>query len=232
MARLQGDPVRTGRLISLSLYSSHFFLISEGLNVSYGWARRSVFVLASVIVCLPITVRSQTSSIGMKGSVSQVVVLSVSPSAMRESIQSETVVEGNSLRVLLSGNSHGSEEIRVPLLLRSNSAYSVSAFVESQSVIVNQLSVKEVRGTGRFVAPGAINVTVASPGHPSFSNNSPLDLSKNFRLFSGPRISLAGTLNSPDNALEVFIVIKVTPVKQAGSWQLSMTLSSTANGGL
>lgn len=206
--------------------------------MSDGWARRSVFVLATVIVCLPITVRSQTaSSIGMKGSVSQVVVLSVSPSAMHENIQSETAVEGNSLRVLLSGNSHGSEEIRVPLLLRSNSAYSVSARVESQSAIVNQLSVKDVRVTGRFVVPEAIKVTVAPPHDPlspkpNMASNSPLDLSKNFQLFSGPRISLAGTLNSPDNALEVFIVIKVTPIKQAGNWQLNMTLSSTANGGL
>lgn len=169
----------------------------------------------------------------MKGSVSQVVVLSVSPSAMHENIQSETVAEGNSLRVLLSGNGHGSEEIRVPLLLRSNSGYSVSARVESQSVIVDQLSVKDVRGTGRFVAPEAINVTVSPPHDPLFSkpNNSLLELSKNVTLFSGPRISLAGTLNSPDNALEVFIVIRVTPVKQAGSWQLSLTLSSTANSG-
>jgi hypothetical protein len=197
-----------------------------------GWALRSVFILATVIVCLPITVRSQTaSSIGMKGSVSQVVVLSVSPSAMHENIQAETVAEGNSLRVLLSGNSHGSEEIRVPLLLRSNTGYSISARVESQSVIVNQLSVTDVRGTGRFVAPEAINVTHDPlSSKPSMASNSPLDLSKNFSLFSGPRISLAGTLNSPDNALELFIVIKVTPIKQAGSWQLTLTLSSTPNG--
>ena len=204
--------------------------------MSDGWARRSLFVLATVIVCLPITVRSQNaSSIGMKGSVSQVVVLSVSPSAMHENIQSESVVEGNSLRVLLSGNGNGSEEIRVPLLLRSNSGYSVSARVESQSVIVHQLSVADVRATGRFVAPEAINVTVSPPhdrSRMSMANNSPLDLSKNFSLFSGPRISVAGTLKSPDNALEVFIVIKVTPIKQAGSWQLNMTLTSTANGGL
>lgn len=192
-----------------------------------GRARRSVFILATVIVFLPIAVRSQTAgSIGMKGSVSRVVVLSVSPSAMRENIQLETVAEGNSLRVSLSGNGHGPEEIRVPLLLRSNSGYSISARVQSQTVIINQLSVTDVRGTGRFVAPEAINVTVARS-----DNESPLDLSKNFPLFSGPRISLAGTFNSPDNALEVFVLIKVTPIKQAGSWQFNMTFSSTANGG-
>lgn len=202
-----------------------------------GWALRNLFVLATVIVCLPITVRSQTaSSIGMKGSVSQVVVLSVSPRAMDENIKSETVAEGNSLRVLLSGNGHGSEEIRVPFLLRSNSGYSISARIDSQSVIVNQLSVTDVRGTGRFVAPEAINVTVAAPhdrlsSTTGMTDKSPLDLLKSFSLFRGPRISLAGTLNSPDNALEVFVVIKVTPVKQAGSWHLTLTLSSTANGG-
>ena len=91
---------------------------------------------------------------------------------MHENIQSETVAEGNSLRVSLSGNSHGSEEIRIPFLLRSNSAYSISARVESQSVIVNQLSVTDVRGTGRFVAPEAINVTVAQA-----ADESTLDLS-------------------------------------------------------
>jgi hypothetical protein len=202
-------------------------LTSEGLKVFYDWARRSVVVLATVIVLLPISVRSQTAtSIAMKGSVSQTVVLSMSPIAMRENIKSETVTEGNNLRLSLSGNSDEPAVIRVPLLLRSNTGYRISTRVESQSVIVNQLSVTSVRGTGKFVSAEAINVTVAQ----RYDESTPLDLSNNSLILSGPRISLAGTLNAPDNALEIFLLIRVTPMKQAGSWQLNMTFSAAAGG--
>ena len=184
---------------------------------------RSVFVLATVILFLPITVRSQTAaSIGMNASVSETVVLSMSPTAKTDNIESETVAAGNSLRVLLSGNGHEPAVLRVPLLVRSNIRYRISATVESQSVIVDQLFVTDVRGTGKFVAREAINVTVAK-------QHDLLDLSNSLLILTGPRVSLAGTLNSPDNALEVFLLIRVTPTKQAGRWQLVATFTAAAD---
>jgi hypothetical protein len=70
-----------------------------------------------------------------------------------------------------------------------------------------------VRGTGRLVAPGAID-NVQTP--PEF------DLSKPFELLSGPRISLGGTLNSHDNALAITLHIRVTP-NSVGGWLAQLT---------
>jgi hypothetical protein len=185
-------------------------------------------------MCLPITVKSQTAtSLVIKGSVSESVVLSMPPAALSDRFQLQTAAANNSLRVLLSGKSSEATVIRIPLLVRSNTGYRISARIESHSVMIDHLLVSDVRGTGRFVAPAAINVTVAQQHDPftfeddmvQVANRLPLDLSKNFVLWSGPRISLAGLLNSPDNALEVFFLIGVTPEKQAGGWQLSLTFS-------
>lgn len=208
--------------------------------MSLGWAHRGVVALATVIVCLPLTVKSQTAtSILIKGSVSESIVLSLPPAALRDNVRAETAAADNTLRVLLSGRSSEATVIRVPLLVRSNTGYRISARIESQSVMIDHLLVSDVRSTGRFVAPEAIKLTVAQQHDQAtaeadmvqVAEQLPLDLSKNLLLWSGPRISLAGSLSSPDNALEVFLLIGVTPEKQAGGWQLSLTFSGTAGGG-
>jgi hypothetical protein len=55
-----------------------------------------------------------------------------------------------------------------------------------------------------------------------------LNLSAPLSILSGPRISLAGTLNSADNALEVIILIIVKPDTGATSWLMSLNLSGSA----
>jgi len=46
-------------------------------------------------------------------------------------------------------------------------------------------------------------------------------------VLSGPRISLGGTLNSPNNALQVTLLIRIKPLTVSG-WMGHLTLAGTA----
>jgi hypothetical protein len=55
----------------------------------------------------------------------------------------------------------------------------------------------------------------------------PLNVSSPLEILSGPRISLSGTLNSADNALEVILLFTVKPDVGAENWFLRLTLSGS-----
>jgi hypothetical protein len=122
--------------------------------------------------------------------------LSVAPNAIDAGVVSSS---GNTVRITLP-----SAVVRVPLLVRSNSGFKITAVVESQTAGLSELSVADVRATGRLVSPQIVNAIhlerIVDP-----------DTSQPLFVAGGPRVSLGGTLNSPNNALQITVLIRLKP---------------------
>ena len=190
---------------------------------------RHVFTLVAVLLFVPAGVEAQTGGVTMKGTVSEVVALSVLPN----STQGEVVSTGNTVRITLSGGDADAPVIRVPLLVRSNSSFKISAAVESNTTEVTQLSVSDVRATGTLVSPQAISelnvprqFDVRGLDETSSVPNL-LDPSRPVLVVSGPRVSRGGTLVSPNNALQITLLIRLKP-QPARGWLVHLTFVGTA----
>jgi len=190
---------------------------------------RHVFTLVAVLLFVPAGVEAQTGGVTMKGTVSEVVALSVLPN----STQGEVVSTGNTVRITLSGGDADAPVIRVPLLVRSNSSFKISAAVESNTAEVTQLSVSDVRATGTLVSPQAISelnvprqFDVRGLDETSSVPNL-LDPSRPVLVVSGPRVSRGGTLVSPNNALQITLLIRLKP-QPARGWLVHLTFVGTA----
>lgn len=184
-----------------------------------------VFVWLLVVVS---SVEAQTATLTTR--VSETVALSVASNSTDGDVRVDVMSSGSTVRMTLSGGGAGSAVVRVPLMVRSNTRFRISASVESESAQLAQLSVMNVRATGRLVSPEAIdNLQIppeldlrgsakeganADSGVPNFSSP--------FVVLSGPRVSLGGTLNSPTNALQITLLIRIKP-ESVGSWLAQLT---------
>jgi len=195
------------------------------------------WMVAGVILVLPIMAQGQTSngSVTMKANVSETVALSVSQNLLRDNLQVDGHSDVKSLTLTLSGSAHDVMSVRVPILIRSNTGYNISALVQSQAATLASFAVVDAYPTGRFVCPESLaNLHVARELDSRNKNgtvqivSSPLNNASPLAILSGPRVSLAGTLNSADNALEVILLIVVNPDAAAHGWFLRLTLSGSA----
>jgi hypothetical protein len=156
---------------------------------------RQIFILMAVVFFVPASIAAQT--VTLSGSVSETVTLSVS-------------------RITLSGDGAQPSVIRVPLLVRSNSDFKISAVFESQTAELSELSVVDVHATGSLVSPQIVNTV---------DRRREGDV-----VLRGPRISLGGTLNSPNNALQVTLLIRVKPQsikRPVNGWMGYLTLAGS-----
>ena len=170
---------------------------------------RCLFTLIAVLLFVPTIGEAQTLT--FTGRVSETVALSIAPDSTQSDVHA--VSSGGTVRVTLSGKGAGSPVVHVPLLVRSNSGFKISGKFESTTAQLAQLSVTDVRATGRLVAPEVINNLQLRP---EFDPVSP------FVLLSGPRVSLGGTLNSPNNALQITLLIRVKS-DSVGGWLAHLT---------
>ena len=187
-----------------------------------------------VVLLLAHGVKAQTGSVTIKSTVSEVVALSVLPNSTRGDVETSIVSTGNTVRITLSGVDADATVIRVPLLVRSNSSYKISAAVESNTAEVTQFSVVDARVTGSLVSPNAItelNVArqfdVRGLDDSTSSVQNPLDLSRPVLVASGPPVSRGGTLTSPNNALQITLLIRLKPQIGRG-WLVHLTFVGTA----
>lgn len=192
--------------------------------------RSYVFTLFAVLLLVPVGVEAQTGGVTMTSTVSETVALSVLPN----SIQGDVVSTGNTVRITLSGAETDAPVIRVPLLVRSNSSFKISAAVESNTAEVTQLSVTDVRATGTLVSPQAISefnvprqFDVRGLDDSTSSVPNLLDPSRPVLVASGPRVSRGGTLVSPNNALQITLLIRLKP-QAARGWLVHLTFVGTA----
>lgn len=189
---------------------------------------RHVFIFF-VVLLAPAGAEAQTAGVTMKTTVSETVALSVLPI----SISGDVVSTGNTVQITVSGADANAQVIRVPLLVRSNSSFKISAAVESNAAEVTQLSVTDARATGTLVSPEAtseLNVPrqfdVRGEENTSSVPNL-LDASRPVLVASGPRVSHGGTLVSPNNALQITLLIRLQP-QAARDWLVHLTFVATA----
>src|SRR5215217_7310341 len=117
--------------------------------------RCRLLTLIAVGVFVPAGIKAQNSVV-MNATVSEVVTLSGSPT----SAPSNTIVvnhDGNTVEVTLADDNPAFQVIRVPLLVRSNTNFKISATFESKTAILSHLTMGEVRATGRLVSPQIVN---------------------------------------------------------------------------
>lgn len=172
-------------------------------------------MLIAVVLLVPASIAAQTSAT-LNGRVSETVALSVSTNSK---VGVDVVSNGSTVRMTLSG-AHADPVIRVTLLVRSNSAFKISAAVESSTLELTKLSVVDVRATGSLVSPAAIS-DLNVP-----DESATLDVSRPFLVLSGPRISLGGTLDSPNNALQITVLLRMRPQPTRG-WLVHLTFSGS-----
>lgn len=164
--------------------------------------RSHLLTLIAFGVLVPAGAQAQ-NSLTLTATVSETVNLSVAPSAIDAGVVSSS---GNTVRITLPS----SALIRVPLIVRSNIGFKISAVFESRTAILSELSVVDVRATGRLVSPQVVNALHVEPQ---------LDSNTVQPLFvaSGPRVSLGGTLHSPNNALQITVLIRLKQEPPPGS---------------
>lgn len=160
------------------------------------------------------TVTIQAQTVTLQGKVSETVALSVSPNSIHGQTHVSVASSGSSVRMTLSGNGPDTAVIRVPLMVRSNTSFKISGMFESTTAQLNQLSVLNVRATGRFVSTEAVN-------NLEKAELSDLDHGP-FVILSGPRVSTGGTLNSPTNALQITLLLRIKP-QSSGNWLAQLT---------
>jgi hypothetical protein len=178
---------------------------------------RYIFTLLAVVFLVPACIEAQT--VTLDGTVSETVALSVGPTFTHSNMD-VVRIGGNTVRITISGDHAKSPVMRVPLLVRSNSGFKISAVVESQTAELTHFSVIDVRPTGTLVSPEVVNALVKLPeGEP--------DLSQPLLVLSGPRVSLGGTLESPNNALQITLLIRMKPQPVSG-WLVHLTFVATA----
>ena len=179
-------------------------------------------------------VEAQTGRVTLTGAVSETVALSVPPNLTHGNVDTSMVSSGNTVRITLSGAEAEAQVIRVPLLVRSNSSFRISAAVESNGALLTQLSVIDVRATGMLVSPQAVSelnvprqFDLRGSDESASSALNLLDVSRPMLVVSGPRVSLGGTLASPNNALQITLLIRVNP-QPAPGWLVHLTFAGTA----
>jgi hypothetical protein len=160
--------------------------------------------LIAVLFLVPLCVQAQT--VTLQGTVSETVALSILPNFTHNNVDLNVVKSGSTVRLALSSTD---AEVRVPLLVRSNTGFKISIISESQTAVLTHLSVIDVRPTGSLVSPEVVNALVSSEVD--------LDTSQPLLVLSGPRVSLGGALNSPNNALQVTLLIRMQPQTAHGS---------------
>ena len=187
-----------------------------------------------VVLLLAHGVKAQTGSVTIKSTVSEVVALSVLPNSTYGEVETSFVSTGSTVRITLSGADADAAVIRVPLLVRSNSSFKISAAVESNTAEVTQLSVVDARATGTLVSPNAVtelNVPrefdVRGLNESTSSVQNLLAPSRPVLVASGPRVSRGGTLTSPNNALQITLLIGLKPQPGRG-WLIHLTFVGTA----
>ena len=175
--------------------------------------------LIAVLFLVPVCAHAQTGSVTLQGTVSQTVVLSVGPNFTHPNIDVNVLSSGGTVRMTLSSTAAEFPVVRVPLLVRSNTRFKISAGLESQTAVLTHLSVIDVRPTGSLVSPEVVNSVV----RPDVDVNA----AQPWLVLTGPRVSLGGTLQSPNNALQVTLLIRMRPQPGRGS-VVHLTFTATA----
>lgn len=163
-----------------------------------------IFTLLAVLCVLPASVAAQ-SSVALRATVSEVVALSVAADSNFAVVSSG----GSTVRITLPVDDATEQVVRVPLLVRSNTSFKILTNLESTAVQPSEMSVTDVHATGNWVSPNVVNAVEVRG-----------------KVITGPRVSLGGTLASPNNALQITVVIHLPPQPNRGQVHLSFVATA------
>ena len=190
--------------------------------------------VSAVLLALSLAVCAQEGAgrVTLTGQVSPAISLSAARGASvagGDAQTSVTSVDTKTITVSLSGN--GEAEVDIPVQLRSNTAFTLTATFAPDDALAAQLSITRVEPTGNFVYPDAAQaVRIADAFDARSANVQPrpatLNLSQPLTLLNGSRISKAGTFNSPGNALEVVVRVKIQNLAGGNGWSTVLTISA------
>ena len=178
---------------------------------------RYVFTLLAVMCVVPASVAAQ-SSVMLRATVSQTVTLFVAPSFSDSNVQVVTS-GGNTVRITLPLNDANDPVIRLPLLVRSNTSFKITANFESTAAGISELQVTDVHPTGSLVSPHVVSALDVTRKIDS-------GVSQPLLVLTGPRVSLGGTLTSPNNALQITVLIHLKPHSPRGSVHLTFVATA------
>ena len=194
--------------------------------------RLCAIAVCGALAAPPALAQQGGATVKVAGRVSPVVAVSAAPPSRTEGGEIQ-VSAGNAgahaLALSISGG--GATRIDVPLRLRSNTGFTLAASCVTAGATLSDLSVVEVGGGGRFVHPGAAGLVeveaafdgrVGRPARPLGGE----DLLSPVTFLSGPPISMTGTLDSPDNMIEVVLRV-VFNARDAGErWHAELQVSA------
>jgi hypothetical protein len=192
-------------------------------------------LFSCLMLLTAVGVEAQRRNVTLNTSVSETVILTIPINWSHRDMEVDVVSSGSSVRMTLSGNGAKSPVTRLPLLVRSNVAFRISASAESKAAVLTQLSVVDVRATGRLVSSEAVrqleipqqfDMRGRKDKDPSEKESSVSGGSPTFFLLSGPRVSLGGTRESPNNALEITVLIRIK-AQRARDWRVQLTFFTT-----
>lgn len=174
--------------------------------------------------------QSGSGSVTIGGQVSPAVFLNVAPSAQLSADNFRvTHTQSNAQTVHLSISVARGEArlVSIPLQLRSNAGFKLSASAELSEASLSAMRVTGARATGRLVAADAVNAaTQDAATDDAHANADAPRFTSSHTLLTGPRISLAGTHDTPSNALEVTLILEVRPHDGQQHASVELTLSA------
>ena len=194
----------------------------------FQWTCRVVCGVIVVMVLMSARTAAQNAGVVLNGRVSGTVTISVPRLLPPNTIKTDVVNSGNRVDVdFTSADKNG--VIRLPLLVRSNCGFKITAVLNSNAAIVTQVVITSVQPTGPLVSRQAVrDVKIArrfdarDPEEKVLPGPVGLELSQSLLVLSGPRISLGGTLDSPGNALEIVLVIHLKSESGPATSQLTL----------
>ena len=174
---------------------------------------RVVFGVIAVMVLMSARAVAQNAGVVLNGAVSETVTLSVPRILPPGTIKTDVVNTGSNRVDVTFSSTDKNGVIRLPLLVRSNCGFKLTAVLNSNAAVVTQVVITSLQPTGPLVSRQAVrDVKIArrfDARGPEERVSGPvgLELSQSLLVLSGPRISLGGTLDSPGNALEIVVLI-------------------------
>lgn len=183
--------------------------------------------------------QSASASVAISGTVSETVFLSIAPTAQptdSETLVSHVSLNARTILVSIKTSGNRTRQISLPLQIRSNVRYTLST--STNGTALRGLRVREVRATGKFVALDAVEAmnvvaefdATTDIGQAQRASRGALHFPTPITLLTGPRISRAGTYDSPHNAVEVMILAEIAPTAEGESQSIEIILTASPNG--
>jgi hypothetical protein len=193
--------------------------------------RIGVFV---ALASLPFRAQQASGTATATGRVSAVAAVSAGAAArvVKGDAQISAEAAGaQGLILSMAGTRGGETRIEIPVQLRSNVDFALTASFKTRGATLCALSVVEVGRAGAFVYPGTagrVEVTSQFDGRPGAHTprSSRPEASSPATILTGPPISMGGPLDSPGNMIEVVLRVVLTAPYYKKGWDAELKVSA------